>query len=221
MRVTASRMDGSAAGRLVPFRNRLPRILLRKPLSFPFPLPIFIAHQPAGYLLAKTIFSRTLGARAVMAAGLLGSITPDPDLLYFYTLERGNSTTNSYWTHYPDVWLALMLAAWGISHLKRWRAGGTWLPVFSGSGFLHILLDGIVGDIPLFAPWSMRFYALAEVPARLNPWWLNFLMHWSFLLELLNVRRRRYIFNQKEKERYLPFFHPPEKSVKKGKIYAA
>lgn len=75
----------------------------------------------------------------------------------------------------------------GISHLKRWRAEGVWLLVFSGSGLLHILLDGIVGDIPLFAPWSMRFYALAEVPARMHPWWLNFLMHWSFLLELLTM----------------------------------
>lgn len=112
MRVTASRMDGSAAGRLVPFRNRLPRILLRNPLSSPFPLPIFIAHLPAGYLLAKTIFSRTLGARAVMAAALLGSITPDLDLLYFYTLDAQQRHHHSYWTHYPAVWLALMLAAW-------------------------------------------------------------------------------------------------------------
>lgn len=33
----------------------------------------------------------------------------------------------------------------------------------------------------------MHFYALAEVPARMHPWWLNFLMHWSFLLELLTM----------------------------------
>lgn len=148
---------------------------------------MFLAHLPAGYLLAKTIRARVPGARAVMAAALLGSITPDLDLLYFYTLDARQHHHHSYWTHYPAVWLALMLAAWGISHLKRWRAEGVWLFIFSGSGLLHILLDGIVGDIPLFAPWSMRFYALAEVPARMHPWWLNFLMHWSFLLELLTM----------------------------------
>ena len=110
MRVTASRMDGSAAGRLVPFRNRLPRILLRNPLSSPFLLPIFIAHLPAGYLLTKTIFSRTLGARAVMAAALLGSITPDLDLLYFYTLDARQRHHHSIPT--GRTILALMLAAW-------------------------------------------------------------------------------------------------------------
>lgn len=52
------------------------------------------------------------------------------------------------------------------------------------SGFLHLLPDCATGNIPLLAPWSMRLYALATVPAQQHPWWLNFLQHWSFLLEL-------------------------------------
>lgn len=46
---------------------------------------MFIAHLPAGYLLAKTIRLRTPGRKAVMTAALLGAIAPDLDLFYFYT----------------------------------------------------------------------------------------------------------------------------------------
>lgn len=46
---------------------------------------MFIAHLPAGYLLAKTIRLRTPGRKAVMTAALLGAIAPDLDLFYFGT----------------------------------------------------------------------------------------------------------------------------------------
>ena len=148
---------------------------------------MFIAHLPAGDLLARTLRFRTPGRKAAMTAALLGAIAPDLDLVYFYTVDACRHHHHSYWTHYPSVWIGLMLAAWGISRFKRWRGGGTWMFIFSMSGFLHILLDGIVGDIPLLAPWSIRFYALATVPAQYHPWWLNFMLHWSFLLELLII----------------------------------
>lgn len=155
---------------------------------------MFIAHLPAGYILASTVRSRTLGSRAVMSAALLGSIAPDLDLFYYYTLDACRHHHHSYWTHYPSVWLALMLAAWSMTRLKRWSKGGMWLLIAAGSGFLHILLDCIVGDIPLFAPWSARFYALATVPASVRPWWLNFLLHWSFLLELAVIGTAIWLF---------------------------
>lgn len=148
---------------------------------------MFIAHLPAGYLLAKAIRSRPPARKAVMTAALLGAIAPDLDLFYFHTLDARQHHHHSYWTHYPSVWLALMLLAWGVSRIKPRSAGGTWMLVFSTSGFLHLLLDCIVGDIPLLVPWSMRLYALANVPAQHHPWWLNFLLHWSFLLELLII----------------------------------
>ncbi len=130
---------------------------------------MFIAHLPAGYLLAKTIRLRTPGRKAVMTAALLGAIAPDLDLFYFYTLDGRQHHHHSYWTHYPSVWFALMLLAWGASRIKPWSTGGTWLLIFSMSGFLHLLLDCIVGDIPLLAPWSMRFHALATVQAQYHP----------------------------------------------------
>jgi inner membrane protein len=44
-----------------------------------------------------------------------------------------------------------------------------------------------VGGIRWLAPWSDRFYRLAVVPALHHPWWLNFALHGSFLLELVIV----------------------------------
>ncbi len=99
---------------------------------------MFIAHLPAGYLLAKTIRLRTPGRKAVMTAALLGAIAPDLDLFYFYTLDGRQHHHHSYWTHYPSVWFALMLLAWGARRIKPWSTGGTWLLIFSMSGFLHL-----------------------------------------------------------------------------------
>jgi len=52
---------------------------------------------------------------------------------------------------------------------------------------VHMLLDSVVGDVRWFAPLSDRFFSIATVPAIHQPWWLNFFLHWSFLLELALV----------------------------------
>lgn len=59
-----------------------------------------------------------------MTAALLGAIAPDLDLFYFYTLDGRQHHHYSYWTHYPSVWFALMLLAWGASRIKPWSTGG-------------------------------------------------------------------------------------------------
>ncbi len=148
---------------------------------------MFIAHLPAGYLLGKGLKSRVLGGGALMSAALIGSLAPDFDLIYFYTVDACRHHHHSYWTHYPVVWLTLLLFFWAVGKIPSLRPVGAWGIIFSLSAILHLLLDCIVGDIPLFAPWSMDFYALTTVPAVVQPWWLNFLIHWSFLLELLII----------------------------------
>lgn len=45
-------------------------------------------------------------------------------------------------------------------------------------------LDSIVGDVWWFAPLLDRPFALFTVPALYQPWWLNFILHWSFGLEI-------------------------------------
>ena len=154
---------------------------------------MFIAHIPAGYLAARAAERSGVKQRGLMAACLLGSIAPDFDLLYFYLVDSCRHHHHSYCIHWPVVWLGLLLLS-GLWLL--WRRGGVAIPAvaFSASGLLHIALDGIVGDIQLFAPWSDEYYALATVPALHKPWWLNFFLHWSMGIELLICVAAIYLF---------------------------
>jgi hypothetical protein len=55
---------------------------------------------------------------------------------------------------------------------------------FTGNGLIHMLLDSLVGDIWWFAPFIDKPYSLFTVPALYKPWWINFIFHWSFAVEL-------------------------------------
>lgn len=118
---------------------------------------------------------------------MCGAIAPDADLLYFYLVDHRQHHHHSYLTHFPVLWLALLLAAfvWMLStSARRWAA----LTVaFALNGLLHMVLDTVVGDIWWFAPFTDKPYAFFAVPDIYKPWWLNFVLHWSFALELILV----------------------------------
>ncbi|MDD1619922.1 MAG: hypothetical protein LUQ11_00460, partial [Methylococcaceae bacterium] len=58
------------------------------------------------------------------------------------------------------------------------------MTVFAGNGLLHMLLDYCASNIYWLAPFVMKPFSLLTVDALYEPWWLNFLLHRSFLLEL-------------------------------------
>ncbi len=155
---------------------------------------MFIAHIPAGYLAARSAARCGLRQRGLMAACLLGSIAPDFDLLYFYLIDSCQHHHHSYFSHWPIVWVGLLLlsALWFIFQKGQMATAAI---AFTGCGLLHIALDGIVGDIQLFAPWSNDYFALATVPARYKPWWLNFILHWSMIIELVICATAAYIYH--------------------------
>jgi inner membrane protein len=64
-----------------------------------------------------------------------------------------------------------------------------------------MVLDSIVGDIAWLAPFSDERFALFEVPAIFKPWWLNFVLHWSFALELVLVASAVYCW-RRDNDRY-------------------
>jgi inner membrane protein len=120
-------------------------------------------------------------------ASLTGAIAPDLDLLYFYLIDGQQHHHHAYVTHFPVVWIAsiLVCAIW-------WRSGRNQscalvAGIFSLDGFVHMLLDSIVGDIAWLAPLTPQRFSLFAVPALYKPWWLNFILHWSFALELALV----------------------------------
>ncbi|MGH8529276.1 MAG: metal-dependent hydrolase [Nevskiales bacterium] len=149
---------------------------------------MFIAHAPAAYLVTRLLLSRLgyTGTRAtsLLLAGILGALAPDLDLLYFYAIDHRQHHHHSYFTHFPVLWVGLCVATtiWVHQASRYLRVLAL---VFSINGFVHMCLDSIVGDIRWFAPFSETPFSLFSVPALYTPWWLNFLLHWSFALELL------------------------------------
>lgn len=146
---------------------------------------MFIAHLPAGYLMTRALLQRgwqgAAQGRAALLSGLAGAIAPDLDLAYFYVVDHRQTHHHHYWSHWPLVWLALVLAA---APFARRHAVASAALLFGLGGVLHLVLDTLVGDVWWLAPLVDQPFALFTVAARWSPWWLNFLLHWSFALEL-------------------------------------
>lgn len=148
---------------------------------------MFIAHLPTGYLaskaLAPVLQKYTVNYKQLMFWGLLGAIAPDFDLLYFFLIDHQQHHHHLYFPHLPIVWLALFSLS--LLWFRHDRQHGSLALIFSINGFIHLLLDSVVGDVWWLAPVIDKPYALFHIEALHQPWWLNFLLHWSFLLELI------------------------------------
>lgn len=149
---------------------------------------MFIAHIPSGYLMSVLFLERFRNVRdispAVIAAGMIGSIAPDFDLIYCYLIDHQRMHHHKYFTHWPLSWLVLLAVSIIWVRLARHSRIGHLSLIFAASGVLHLLLDSLVGDIWWFAPLAGKPFALITVPAVFKPWWLNFFFHWSFAIEL-------------------------------------
>lgn len=148
---------------------------------------MFIAHLPAGYLCGRLYSRHLTGPRAAapVLAGMVGGIFPDIDLFYGALVDAGRIHHHLYWTHLPLVWLVLSAAAPAL------RLGGSGRRHVIGTFLLavwgHLLLDGVAGDIWWLWPWLDRPFSLVAIPASHADWWLNYLLHWTFTLELAIV----------------------------------
>jgi hypothetical protein len=153
---------------------------------------MIIGHAPAGYIVSVLLFPRfssTTGmSRGVfLSAGIAGALAPDIDMLYFHLVDHRQHHHHSYFTHFPSFWAVLLLlsVAWLLA--AEAKSKPTLALIFSLNGLLHMVLDSVVGDIWWLAPLDGTPYSFATVPSLYKPWWLNFLLHWSFLLELALV----------------------------------
>lgn len=137
---------------------------------------MFIAHIPAGY-----IFHKFLGKKSgsCLWLSLLGSVFPDLDLIEFF-LNGGQIHHHLYFTHWPLFWFLVLLLSEChlLSQLKNVAR-----PFFANC-LLHVGLDSIAGDVAFFAPFSMQLYHLFEVRREYEPWYLNFIFHWTALIEI-------------------------------------
>lgn len=151
---------------------------------------MFIAHLPAGYLATRFILRRHPAPgplrRRLMALGMAASVLPDLDLLWFYFVDERRQVHHAYLPHLP----LFCLAVFGVAALVlRLRGAGrtAWLAmmVLAVNVMLHQVLDTVAGGIRWLWPFSRAELVLAHVPARHDAWVLNFVLHWSFGLELV------------------------------------
>ncbi|MGR9013498.1 MAG: metal-dependent hydrolase [Gammaproteobacteria bacterium] len=150
---------------------------------------MIIGHLPAGYVVAKLLFpyfeSRDAKFKTFLWTGVLGAIAPDLDMVYFYLIDHRQHHHHTYFTHFPILWASLLLLSSIWFSVARIKSRAALATIFSLNGFIHMLLDTIVGDIWWFAPFIDKPFAFFIVPALYQPWWLNFVLHWSFALELV------------------------------------
>lgn len=146
---------------------------------------MFIAHLPAGYLLTNRLVRMhpTRGS-TLLAVGLVCSVLPDFDLLYFYLVDHRRHVHHDYLTHTPFFWLmtaGLLVFCLVLAGKRQWL-----VLVWAGllNALLHLLLDSFAADIRWLFPFSDLRVNLVHVPALHQPWILNFILHWTFLCEL-------------------------------------
>ncbi len=150
---------------------------------------MFIAHLPAGYLATRSILQRhpiaTPLRRRLLGLGMAASVLPDLDLLWFYFVDQRRQVHHAYLPHLPLFWLAVFAAVALVLRL-RGAARSTWLAatVIAANLLLHLVLDTVAGGIRWLWPFSRAELVMAHVPARHHPWVLNFMLHWTFALEL-------------------------------------
>ncbi|CAD6879376.1 membrane protein [Methylomonas albis] len=161
---------------------------------------MIVAHLPAGYIVSTLLFHRFkkygVPRSVFLRAGLLGSIAPDLDMIYFYGFDHRAHPHHSYFSHFPSVWLLLLtLAILCFQHCRQKKLPLLAL-IFTCNGMLHMLLDYIASNIYWLAPFVNRPFALITVPSVYQDWWLNFLLHRSFALEILIVLWAAYLWRK-------------------------
>ena len=149
---------------------------------------MFFAHLPAGYLISRWLKPDAQKAhfKWTLAAGMIGGVFPDIDLLYLYFFDATPQHHHTYWPHLPIVWLAVGAFMW-MAARHRPRAFRQALMAFLLGWLSHLLLDSFTGDIWWLYPFIDKPYSVAQVDSLYPPWWMNFLLHWSMTLELVII----------------------------------
>lgn len=145
---------------------------------------MFIAHLPAGYLLTQGLARGHPSRKALIATGLVASVLPDLDLVWFYLVNNRQNPHHEFVFHWPVFWVALAGVSWLAAQALGWRKAGPFIGVALAGLLLHMVLDSIAAGIAWLMPFRDAQINLVAVPAR-HGWWVwNFILHWTFLLEL-------------------------------------
>ncbi len=158
---------------------------------------MFLAHAPAGYLLSKL---NGLRGRMVWFA-VFASLIPDLDLLYFYLIDDKANVHHSYWTHIPAFWVLIYISVLTLCVGFKIKNSIYYSTVGFVCIMVHLLLDTVTGGIHWSYPFNSNATSIVTVPP-VHKWWvLNFVLHWTFCLELVIIGGAVYIARGARKAR--------------------
>lgn len=164
---------------------------------------MFIGHLPAGYLLTRFI-QKAFNTQKYLWVGLVASVLPDIDMLYFYFVDDQQTLHHQYFTHVPLLWIALWIIVALVAMFLQKRAALIIATIFFANLILHFALDSIVGGISWLAPFSTVTTTLFTVPATHNFWVWSFVFHGTFLLEIMLIVSAGIVLNQTYKNQKPP-----------------
>jgi len=144
---------------------------------------MFIGHLPAGFLLTRWLQER-LQTTKFLWVGLVASVFPDIDMLYFYLIDDRQTLHHQYWTHLPLVWIALWLLMIMAAKILKNRTVYLVTMIVFANIVLHFILDSIVGGIGWLYPFVDYDVSLFSVPTTHDFWVWSFVFHWTFLFEI-------------------------------------
>ena len=147
---------------------------------------MFIAHLPAGYLLTRWL-QKKMKTQNFLWVGLVASVFPDIDMLYFYLIDDRQTLHHYYWTHLPVIWIGLWILMIIVAKIFKNRTLFILTMIIFANLVLHFALDSIVGGISWLYPFIDYDLSLFTVPATHDFWVWSFVFHWTFLLEIAIV----------------------------------
>ncbi|HEX2206900.1 MAG TPA: metal-dependent hydrolase [Longimicrobium sp.] len=147
-----------------------------------------------------------MSGKGCWALGMIASVLPDLDLLWFYFVDHRRQVHHAYLPHLPLAWTALFAAAALVLWMGRVdRLVWLGMLVFGANVMLHQVLDTTAGGIRWLWPFSEAEFAMAHVEARYQPWYLNFILHWTFVLEVAILAAALWVaWRRRARSRLLP-----------------
>ena len=150
-------------------------------------------HLPAGYIASKLLFNkfnkRAISYNSFIIYGLLGAVAPDFDMFYKYLAEDSQYDHHKYVTHFPIVWLGLLLISvvWlRLSNIHDKNPAYTF--IFCFNGFIHMILDTFTGTVFWLAPYQNNTaYSFLLSDVTYSSPGMDYFANWFFVLELFII----------------------------------
>jgi inner membrane protein len=171
---------------------------------------MIIAHLPAGYITCRLLFNkfkhRVDSPKAYLFWGLLGSVAPDFNHLYFWFFDI-EQEHHRVFTHYPSFWEVLVIGSVLWLLVARRSQNPVSAFMFSIGGFIHMILDTVTGHVFWLAPISYKPFSIGNMVETANPCLVDHSPEWSYGIELvilvwalwlfaLGVRKERFCLGE-------------------------